>query len=54
VKLMWFHLMLCTDSPADFREKHSPVWVGIHFSLFDLLRQHTLSTHDHRPCFYVN
>jgi hypothetical protein len=40
---MWFHLMLCTDSPADFREKHLAVWVGIHFSLFT--RGNQLSAH---------
>jgi hypothetical protein len=35
MKLMWFHLMPCTELPDDFRDKHPSVWVDIRSALFD-------------------
>lgn len=35
MKTLWFHLMPYPHLPADFREKHSSVWVDLPSSLFD-------------------
>jgi pimeloyl-ACP methyl ester carboxylesterase len=40
MKLMWFHLMPCTELPEDFQEKNSSVWIDIDPSLFDPVRGH--------------
>jgi alkanesulfonate monooxygenase SsuD/methylene tetrahydromethanopterin reductase-like flavin-dependent oxidoreductase (luciferase family) len=42
MKLMWFHLMPYSELPEDFRDKHPPVWVDIHSSLFDPRRAHLM------------
>src|SRR4051812_30728812 len=42
MKTLWFHLMPYPYLPADFREKHSSVWVDIPQSLFDRNLAHTM------------
>ena len=42
MKLMWFHLMPCTELPEDFRDTNPSVWVDIHSSLFDPKRAHLM------------
>jgi hypothetical protein len=40
MKLMWFHLMPCTELPKGFQDANPSVWVDIHSSLFDPTRAH--------------